>query len=242
MTVSANATKVDAGQAIDISLRLSNTRAAALTLPSASDWAFRGIPIAVWEPCVVTLPVEFLVLKGNFTVSQIIAGGNNLTISYTCAEATFINQVAFNPKSDFANVTGVYSQGGQNNTFGPYAMGTNFTLTGYWDQITPQEASPAFYSPSLDGFAYPGIPPSPQHPFAPGVYTLAVADEWGDFGVLHFEVNSPTSGCMAQPFGCDQSSTAVSCPPITTNTTTIVTTSSATTTRTTETIINSCTP
>ena len=188
LSVSANATEIQAGQAINISLRLSNTRAGVLSLRNASDWAFRGIPIAVWEPCVVILPLEFLVLKGNFTVGQIVAGGNNLTLSYTCLEATSVNHVEFMPNSDLANVTGVYSQGGGNNTFDPYVMGANFSLRGYWDQITPQEASLAFYSPTLDGFSYPGIPPSPQHPFVPGVYTLAVADEWGGFGVLHFEV------------------------------------------------------
>ncbi len=189
LNVSANATEIQAGQAINVSLRLSNTRAGVLSLRNASDWAFRGIPIAVWEPCDVILPLEFLVLKGNYTVDQIIAGGNNPTLSYTCLEATSINHVEFMPNSDLANVTGVYSQGGGNNTFGPYVMGTNFSIRGYWDQITPQEASPTFYSPTFDGFSYPGIPPSPQHLFAPGIYTPAVADEWGGFGVLHFEVS-----------------------------------------------------
>jgi hypothetical protein len=66
-------------------------------------------------------------IRGDYTVEQIVAGGNSLTVNYACAEGVNINHVEFMPNSDLANVT--------------------------------------------------------------GVYTLAVADEWGGFGVLHFEVS-----------------------------------------------------
>jgi hypothetical protein len=47
----------------------------------------------------------------------------------------------------------------------------------------------SFYVPFQEYFTYGATSPIPKHMFTPGVYTVAVADEWGDLAIEYFTVN-----------------------------------------------------
>ncbi|MGH9920914.1 MAG: hypothetical protein ACRD6W_18855, partial [Nitrososphaerales archaeon] len=53
--------------------------------------------------------------------------------------------------------------------------------------------------PDCTGFQYPEVGPFAQHGFIPGLYTLAVADEWGQAVVLHFSVTDGTASTRTAP-------------------------------------------
>jgi hypothetical protein len=83
-----------------------------------------------------------------------------------------------------------------NQTFGSADLASNFTINGYWDYPLTAADSRDLQTPVTGGvqFQFPEVGPIAAYPFVPGVYTLAVVDEWGDSVVLHFTVVSGTSG------------------------------------------------
>ena len=191
LQASINATTISPGGKINLVAFVNNTLSRVNNVSAANVWMIRGLPVAVWSVCDFTLPVEFVLLLGNYSLDGLESIGTNETLQYACAEGFTVSYVAFQPDSFGANLTAAYSVSGGNHTMGPERLLANFTASGYWDPINSTEAS-QFPSPLLNGpgsgFTFPETSPRPQHAFVSGVYTLAVADEWGQVVVLHFTV------------------------------------------------------
>ena len=144
----------------------------------------------MWPPCYFELPAEMVILKGYYNL-QDLRSVANVSISYVCAEGVSVDHVIFQPGSGRVTLTGVYDVTNSNQTLGPFHMSLNFTTKGYWDlRSLSRELNPPIIGDRED----PKVPPT-YVPFVQGVYTVGVADEWGQAVVLHFSVvsgdNSP---------------------------------------------------
>jgi hypothetical protein len=69
-------------------------------------------------------------------------------------------------------------------------MESNRTVSRYWNDMTINgfELNSTPVGPNGATFGFPEVAPLGQTPFAPGTYTLAVSDEWGQIVVLPFTV------------------------------------------------------
>ena len=135
-----------------------------------------------FPPCQLYSPFELVVLKGNYTSDQLMAMGPPGTPSYMCAETTNIIAFTFYPNSASTRVTGLYDVTDSISTYGPINASVTLATNGYWDNSSSL-AYPVEYS-GLGDYSFL----SAQHPFIQGVYTVAVADEWGQLDIIHITV------------------------------------------------------
>jgi hypothetical protein len=178
LSLSINSADIGVGQNLSVELSVTNTLPTINTVMTSDDWQFQGIPVALWPTCYYPVPAEVVVLQGNYSAQELQDTATS-TFTYTCAEAVTFDHVVFQPDSDSANATGVYDVTGSNGTYGPYQLGFSFTTSGYWDL---GNLSSAANPPIIDE-----RPPSAMA-FVPGVYTVAIEDEWGQVVVLNFTV------------------------------------------------------
>ena len=197
LRVGLNSTVLQPGQRLALTVSLFNNLTVSDYIQTAENWNVAGFPISIWPGCLFSLPLDFTILRGNVSLDQIEAIGKGQAPGYSCMEGTSIDHVIFQPKSSNATLTGTYCGGAcvPNQVYGPYNLVSNFTVGGYWDYPLTINDSNYLYSPYDGGvtFRYPEVGPVAAHPFDPGVYTLVVADEWGQVVLLHFTV-FPTSG------------------------------------------------
>jgi hypothetical protein len=187
LEASVNSTQLAQGHALKVSLNLTNTQPWDDTVPTASRWPFEGVPVALWPSCYYVLPIQVVVLKGSFTLDDLRSVATH-TSNYMCMEGGTMKEVFFQPKSDQVRIAGNVCVANCNYmTLGPYRLEFNFTTTGYWDL----QALTSELNPPILGALTPGSLPS--LPFAPGVYTVGVADEWGQAVVLHVTVGSSST-------------------------------------------------
>jgi hypothetical protein len=187
LSLSINATsqrEISVGQTLQVNLSLFNTLPRVNSVPASSDWPFQGVQVAFWPPCYVSLPVETVVLKGNYTL-QGLQNALTAILSGQCTLWTNVGHVVFQPTSSQANITGASYQ---NRTSGPFQLSVNFTTSGYWT-LPPNPGGNGLvpFNTVVGPGQYPPEPPEAT-PFVPGVYTVAVCDEWGQAVVLHFTV------------------------------------------------------
>lgn len=187
LAASINATTITVGQRLNIAVSILNTLSKINAIRPSNGWPFQGVPIALWPACYFGLPAEVAVLEGNLTLKDLQTVANT-TFNYGCMEGVTIDHVIFQPESNQANLTGVYSWGG-NQTLGPFRLAFNFTTAGSWNLLN---LSKALNIPILGESQRPGTPP-PDIPFTPGEYTVAVADEWGQAVILHVTVTGPSN-------------------------------------------------
>ena len=188
LTESINGSTITVGQRVNVSLSISNTLPAVNTVLPSNEWSFQGVPVALWPPCYFDLPAQAVVLKGNYS-SKDLQSVANVPFGYDCMEGVTIDHVIFQPSSDQVNLTGIYHGGTtENQTLGPFITELNFTTAGYWNltSLAGEVNSPIIGEIQSTPPAYTA--------FTPGVYTVAVADEWGQAAVLHFIVSSSASG------------------------------------------------
>ena len=182
LTTSINATGVSSGEGLAVALSISNTLPTVNNVATSNDWSFQGVPVALWPACYFSMPAEVAVLDGNYSADELplVAGAE---FQYQCAEGGTVHRVAFQPQSDKASLTGVMCGGSCiNGTMGTYGLSFNFTTKGYWDlEYLANSLNVPILGQQTNGQPY-------SLPFVPGVYTVAVADEWGQVDVLHFEV------------------------------------------------------
>lgn len=163
-----------------------------------NDFGVTGFPVAMWGACLSQEPVEFMVVKGNFSLSQLReASVNASTAGITCEEGGSVSSIEFQPNSSIANTSGVFCvESCSYESFGSYKLSTNFTINGYWAYpLNSSEASDVFTTPQGPicepgpclTYAYPEVGPTAQHIFTAGWYTLVVSDAWGQTDVLRFE-------------------------------------------------------
>jgi hypothetical protein len=213
-----------AGQNLSITISLSNGRPTPINISVSNDWTINGFPVAMWGVCVGLEPIEFMVVRGNYSAAQVSSASANSSVyeavryPFGCAEGGSANYLEFQPNSSVANLTGTFCAGACSPDSHLWNLTSTFNVSGYWAYpINSSEAEDAFTVPSPEcmssgipdciGFQYPEVGPFAQHAFIPGLYTLAVADEWGQTVVLHFAVGAAatstiTSSASGLPPGC----------------------------------------
>lgn len=230
LTATLNPPSPTAGQNISITVSLFNSLSSPLNVLTADalvqglilpPWVVNGFPVAMWGGCDGLEPVEFMIVRGNYSVAQLSSASANSSVyesagisPFQCAEGGLIGSIEFRPDSSMANATctGMCAASQLLN------LTSTFTVSGYWaypinsseaaDVATPPH--PECMSsgiPDCTGFQYPEVGPFAQHIFISGPYTLAVADEWGQAVVLHFAVGAATTSIITSsasglPPGC----------------------------------------
>jgi hypothetical protein len=202
LSTSINATEITAGEKLGISISVFNTlsttdgfnlqRSFEFSDPGEEgNWTFYGVPIATWPECdgyVWPYPIAVVVLSGNYTAQQ-LASTANTTLPLPCDDgwSPSIPYIIFEPNGDGVNLTAQFDGGAGIHTLGQFQLASNFTISGYWNLINLAEGANSTYvcEPATSN-SCPSLPPST--PFGPGVYTVGVADEWGQYDVLHFQV------------------------------------------------------
>ena len=187
LSTAINATELKAGQRLGVSISLFNTLPEVNSVNTSVNWPFNGVAVQLWPYCY-GVPARIAILQGNYSIQELPAV-TNVTFQFVCSGGpAYINSAVFQPMSDQVNLTGTYCAppgppvGCANGTDGPYFLSLNFTTSGYYDlgNLSQQVFEPVITQPSRS--------PVPSISFTPGVYTVAVADEWGEAVVLHFTV------------------------------------------------------
>lgn len=187
LSTSINATELKAGQRLGVSISLLNTLPEVNSINTSANWPFNGVAVQLWPYCY-GVPARIAILQGNYSVQELPAV-TNVTFQFVCSGGpAYINSAVFQPMSDQVNLTGTYCAppgppaGCANGTDGPYFLSLNFTTSGYYDlgNLSQQAFEPVI--------TQPGRSPVPSISFTPGIYTVAVADEWGQAVVLNFTV------------------------------------------------------
>jgi hypothetical protein len=209
LRVKINSTALLPSQNLGINVSLINLLPTTnmISTPTSPVLPFRviGFPIAMWGPCYSTEPIEFIVVKGNYSLSELeYLSQNTPSPAIMCMEGGTLNQIFFYPNNDTANITGTMCTATCRPIEPTMDLSSNFTISGYWvyplnqsetqDVFTPVTGTTCSNSTSSWScgitFNYPEVGPIPQAKFSDGPYTLVVCDEWGQTVILHFEVNS----------------------------------------------------
>jgi hypothetical protein len=182
LLLTVNATTLRVGQSLNVGVSLFNGLSSANSIPASYDWAFQGVPAVFWPPCYLGALVQAAVVSGNYTL-QGLQSVANATIGYQCAEGGGVEGLTFRPESSLANITATSCCSAGTFQAGPDNLSLNFTTGGYWDLLNfSKQLNPPFI-----GDQYLPRPPVAT-PFVPGVYTVAVEDEWGQAAILHLTV------------------------------------------------------
>jgi hypothetical protein len=195
-----------AGGSLGITISLYNSRPTALNLTaistknsSSSYWKIDGFPVAMWGGCTGTEPVEFMIVKGNYTFGEFqAASANSYYPSIFCPEGGDVSFVTFLPKSSNVTTTGDFCIESCSPNHTSWNLRTIFSVDGYWayplnssetnDIYTPATPAPGCSNPCGVTYNYPEVGPVAQHAFTSGLYTLLVTDEWGQTIRLNFSV------------------------------------------------------
>jgi len=206
---SVNASSIIGFQRLNISVSLFNTRSSVNPIHTANDWFFTGVPVSLWGACYQGAPVNMLILRGNYSLDQLRAGQNMTFASSGCyGGGGTTQQVTFQPDSDIANITGEYIVGtAPHQTLGPYRLGLSYTTDGSWDSASLETQEQAYVPDIQAGGQFAPV----YTAFFAGVYTIAVADEWGQAVILHLTVlpntgvtsTSTSTSCSGYPPGGD---------------------------------------
>ena len=203
LQASVNGTTLRVGESLNINIALFNNLSTSnyvSAMPMSSGFKVIGFPIAMWGACLFQQPVEFMIVKGNYNVTQLEPLSNNSSEpSIICMEGGSVNYLVFQPKSEVAYLSGSFCTAEchplQINSL---RLESNFTVNGYWVYPLNRSEAQDVYTPvtgciSNTGgcgftFNYPEVSPSAQSLFTAGQYTLVVTDEWGQLVLLHFAV------------------------------------------------------
>lgn len=206
LRVIINSTDLHAGQSLNITVSLFNAQSTTynISIPSTGPFLQYGFkvsafPISMWGPCMFPEPVEFVIVKGNYSLGEMEQlARNTSTPSVVCMEGGSMSSIAFQPNSDVANLSGSFCTVGCYNYHETTRLVSNFTVKGYWgyplnsseaqDLFTPVGGCLPGHGGCGIGFQYPEVGPIAQAPFSPGEYTLVVSDAWGQVELLQFAV------------------------------------------------------
>jgi hypothetical protein len=215
LSAAINASSFEPGDSLQITVSLKNALSTVNTVEPSNQSVLRGFPIAVWGSCIdipvgsPVSPMDFIVVSGNYSPNSLKALAANAMSAgggVGCPEDSILRDITFLPNSDLANLTGEGVFGYNDAALGSFALSSNFTINGYWEYpLTVNETSDGYYSaPGGEGvaYAYSEVGPVAAHLFVPGVYTLAVEDDWGQLELLHFTVapSSVVNACLVGPF------------------------------------------
>jgi hypothetical protein len=189
LNLALNSTSLLTGQKLNVAVSIVNTLHNTNVVKTSNNSQFQGVPIALWPACFFGPPAAVVVLQGYYGLRELQAIAN-APFDYYCMEGWSVDHVIFQPMSDQVNLTGVGGLSNvSNQTLGPFHLKLNFTTGGYWNlrSLAGELNIPIIGERSADSI-----------PFVPGVYTVAVADEWGQSVVAHFTVsaNEPSEGSL----------------------------------------------
>ena len=166
------------------------------TVPyNSSSWKVSGLPVAMWGGCNGLEPIEFMIVRGNFSLVELEAASvNSVYPAVFCMEGGSVDDVSFLPMSSNVTTTGYWCIESCYPNHESWDLSTHFSVDGYWAYpLNSSEANDIYtpvtgcFSPSCGvTFSYPEVGPDAQHTFSSGVYTLVVADEWGQTVLLYF--------------------------------------------------------
>ena len=208
LRVSLNSTNLRVGQSLNVTVSLLNELPTMnyVSIPSSAeqvlgDFRIQGFPIAVWGGCFFPEPIQFVIVKGNYSLAQLEKLSTNTSEpSIVCMEGGSVRYLAFQANSDVANISGTFCTAGCH----PYEMpsvrmSSNFTVNGYWSYPLNKSEAEDLYTPYHDcitpsgncgiTFNYPEVGPIAKTFFSTGLYTLVVADAWGQVKLLNFAVS-----------------------------------------------------
>jgi hypothetical protein len=211
LSTSVNATDITVGQNLNISISLFNTLQTANALEQGDragslpgNWTFYGVPVSTWPECMPSVfffgwqfPIEILVLNGNYTAQQLSSLANVALSAGPCpgAGGVAIPTYTFEPNSDLINITYFADGGAGFGQVGFFRSSTHLAVGGYWNLTVLQEQANSSINSNNYSYDYCVsavllVCEIPQSiPFVPGVYTIGVTDEWGQFNVIHFQVS-----------------------------------------------------
>jgi hypothetical protein len=197
LSASLNASQLAPGQTLQVNASIFNTLARTNSVPVTDEWPFQGIPLSVLPACDlsrvgsdavgfnVSTQAEAVVLKGDYTMTNISSVADIHILVFGCPEGTEVDRLTFEPSSARANITGTDGfPNGKNESMGPYSVTGTFTTNGSWDLLTSSKGFPIL---DYGGAVGDGYPPTAT-PFTPGVYTVGIEDMWGQAVLLHFVV------------------------------------------------------
>ena len=216
LSARVNTTTLQVGQSLRITVSLHNDLPKTMNLTpffpmnssfsngSLGDWVVNGFPVNMWGGCFAPLPVEFVIVKGNFSVAELQVASANTSVwqstsQFWCVEGGWVSNLAFQPMSSVANLTGVECTWRcfPDNHIGVMPLNSSFTVNGYWAYpFNSSEAKDILRTPPQGctdnekcfAFNYPEVGPTAQHLFTSGWYTMVVADEWGQTVIIRFQV------------------------------------------------------
>jgi hypothetical protein len=198
LSVSTNATQIKVGQSLRVKVSVFNTLSQVNNVTASDDWPFRGIFLSLWPDCFYTddsatnsysTPTQVVVLMGDYTIANMSSVAKVDFEFDICHEGVDIKNVIFGGDGSQANVTGIgYAA---NDTEGPFQASNSFTTNGYWDlPANSHRSTPVLIDYPIDSLGQQAALWPTTTPFSPGVYTVGVADEWGQAVILHFTVTS----------------------------------------------------
>jgi hypothetical protein len=212
LRVGVNDTNLHVGQNLSISVSLFNTLSTQnnlslspfpLDTPNSIPLGeILGFPIAVWGGCLSPEPIQFIIVKGSYSLGELEDMSiNSSSPGIVCMEGGIGRTIEFQPNSDVATVEGDFCTANcQPNQWPSLTVESNFTVNGYWGLPLNGSESNDILTPGpscvINGvatrcvtFNYPEVAPITHAPFSPGKYTLAVSDVWGQTDLLYFNVS-----------------------------------------------------
>ncbi len=164
LTLSLNSIAFQTGDEVAVTISEENTLSSENNVPVADLWPVRGLSVG---PCgVVNYPFGVAILQGDYDAESVadvmlLVLYNPDAVYYGPCVLAGIVSSTFHPLSDTADIYTEYDSM-------PVAldMSAGVNVKGYWS------GSSSAYSN-----------------FAPGVYTVVGADEWGTLAILHFTVS-----------------------------------------------------
>jgi hypothetical protein len=184
LSASTNSSTILVGQSLMIDLSITNVLPITNSLNASdaiavtSNWPFQGVPAALWPECDTEVPAEVAILQGNYTSQELRTTATHPNqYPALCASGADVLTATFMPVSNQVNITAnscVVSC--SNLSGGPFRTALNFTTSGYWAIQDLWQVGPILSNaPSTTTFG-------------PGLYTIAVGDEWGQVLVLYLTV------------------------------------------------------
>jgi hypothetical protein len=190
LVLAVNATTLKVGETLNVEVSLFNARPSVNVVNTSMDWPwgspgrdnFSGLPVIFGGPCGDDPFVRAVVIPGTYTTQELPAAANS-SLEWQCSEGPVWTSATFQPESSLANVTANHGPGADV-TSPPHDMTIKFTTNGYWDLTN---FSKLLNQPLICLQFCTNTPTATK--FVPGVYTVAVSDEWGSEAILHVTVN-----------------------------------------------------
>lgn len=175
LVLALNTTKLESDQGLNITVEERNILQTETNVTAARSWALKNPTLT--NCGLLDSPFGIEVLSGYYTVSNLSLGQPLIIFdpeTIYCPSAPLVAYYRFEPLSDNVSIVPVGILPNQTSPYRfypPFPDFSSVTVDGFW----PSTAIGIQYS-------------TPPTPFAPGEYTVAAGDEWGQLLLLYFTV------------------------------------------------------